>query len=384
MISSRWVSVSILIFLLNGASPARADVTAAERGQIQAWMHAFEAELAKLRPYLVSDDSFQDANARKRIGEALTSLEKQASSGTPKGIEANPGFRVTYDLMAQHLRHTRKAFDDGKYGYARLRLNATTNFCASCHAQMPERKNEFVGEWGEMADLKAATLVNAEYLFITRRFDQALAKFDVLIRTYPASGLKAEQVMAVYGRKLAIFSRVKRDPGAAIANLRADLKNGKLPKDARASIEVWISVFERWKKKNKVDPSKLPTEKLIAFVKENAPGDKFRKLMPSDPDVVTYLHLSGLLYERLLSESEARFSQEILYYLAGLERPLAPLHWYSLSDSYWRECITKYPKMAYTKRCYEAYETELRERYPAQGKSAEDVRIQLERLKSYL
>lgn len=362
---------------------ADAKVTEAERGPIKSLMHTFESEMEKLRPYLVSDAAFEDPAARPKVEAALKTLEKQVNRAKPKGIDKNPGFRITYDLMAHHIRQTKRAFDSGKLPYARMRLNATANFCMSCHTQTPEQKNAFIGPWGNSADLKAATVVNSEYLFITRRFDQALARMDELIRKYPKSDLKAEQFLDVYRRKLAIFARVQRDPKAAVASFKADLGNKALPADIRKRVESWIADFEAWGKE-KEDPSAMTDEKLMAFVKKALPEERLRQSAVAAPEIVKALRLSGLLYERLLNSPDPALAQEFLFYLAGIERQLAPFYWYSLSDSYLRECITKYPKRPYTKKCYDAFETDLRQRYQGQGKTDDDVQAQLERLKSHL
>ncbi len=380
------MSIDRSLFLLLGffliCTVASGKVTRVERGQIKSLMHTFQAEIAKLRPYVTSEAAFADPKARVEIAASLNTLEKQASRSAPDGISSNPGFRITFDLMAQHLRQTKKVFDAGKYQAARIRLNATPNFCMSCHTQTPEKSDGILGAWGK-TELKEVTAGNAEYLFITRRFDEALKQMDELIRKFPKSNLKPDQFMDVYRRKLAIFARVKRDPAAAIVNFKKDLENADIPQDVRRNVEGWTSYFESWKSE-KEDPSRLSTEKLVAYVSKSLPEEKFRKIAPADPDVVAYLRLSGLLYERLLNENDSPHVQEILYYLAGIERQLSPLYWYSLSESYLRECITKYAKKPYTKKCYDVLESDLRNRYSEQGKTEDDVQTQLDRLKEYL
>jgi len=376
-------NLGFVVSIFFSFSLAIAEMSSIEKAQVKVVMHTFEAEMAKLRPYLVSDEAFQDPKALEKIDRALKSLEKQLNVKKPKGIEDNPGFRVTFDLMAHHIRQARRSFDRRQLSNARQRLAATGNFCMTCHTQTPESANAFIGPFGEDPKLKSPTLVNAEFLFITRRFDQALDRMNELIRKYPKSSLRADQLMDVYRRKLAIFARVQRNPKAAIENFKTDLANKEIPMDVRRNVEGWIKYLEAWQIE-KEDPAQLNTAKLMEFVKRRIPEEQLRKIAPADPDIVANLRLSGLLYERLLNEPESPFAQEILYYLAGIERQLSPLYWYSLSDSYLRECVRRFPKRPLTKTCYDTLESHLRARYLGDGKTDEDVQNQLSELKQYL
>lgn len=339
--------------------------------------------MRKLRPLISSEAEFENPKAQPQIAASLNTLEKQLSRNAPKGIENNPGFRITYDLLAQHLRQTKKAFDAKKLPYARQRLNATTNFCMTCHTQTPEAKASFFGPLNEDSGLKPITVSNAEYLFITRRYDQALSKIDALVRQYPKSDLKSDNFMDVYRRKLAIFARVYRKPKDAIANFKADLASKEIPMDVRRNVEAWIQFFENWQKE-KEDPAEFPTDKLLSFVEKNMPIEQTRQISPADPDVVAKLRFSGLLYERLFKEGNSPSAQKLLFYLSGIERQLSPLYWYSLSDAYLRECVIRYPKQSYSQKCYDAFATDLKNRYLDQGKGDDEVEAQLAGLKPYL
>ena len=73
----------------------------------------------------------------------------------------------------------------------------------------------------------------------------------------------------------------------------------------------------------------------------------------------------------------------MLYLLARCERSLAPLYWYSLSEIYLKECIVQFPKQSYGKKCLDAYEQGMHERYF--GKPIpEGVKNSIESLKRYL
>lgn len=359
---------------------AQAEEPDSDRWRLMNLMHTFEREFSKLRPYLVSDEKFSDPKARPEIQQALKSLEEVVKAQRPKKIDANPNFSLNFSLMSYHLQRVRRGFEHGGYAYARRDLNATAHFCATCHTQTSTPKQRLGGLWSG-PETDAVTYENAEFLFITRRFDQALEKYSELLRKYPKSGLKLEQVEGVFNRKLALFARVMRDPQAAIESFKKDLQNKELPAEAQANAQTWIKEFESWKNENPKIENQRP-EAFMAYVGKSRPGASAPKLAPSDSGLIRALRVSGKLYELLVKDPGGKFAQEILYDLALYERQLSQLYWYSLYQSYLRECVLKYPKKPLTKTCFDLYEADIKEEYAADLKSLpEDMRSAIEVLR---
>lgn len=332
----------------------------ADIGRVKATMHSFLVELAAVKPYLGSPEAFASDKGRKAVGSALDKLASKVRN-PPEKLKENVGFRITFGLLADHIQKTKTIFEKGEMEYARVRLAGTPSLCASCHTQTPVAMKSSL--FPPTDDLTAKTnFDNANFLFVIRRYEQALAQFDVLIRGYPGSGISDPQLNDLLRRKVAIYARVFRDPKAAVASFKLDLRNSKLPSDTHQIIKTWIQGFEKLGKE-KIDPEGLTTAQLLDRVTAQMPKEANRNIPTGDPNLLKLLYLSGLLYERIYSEPNAPRTQELLYYLSVFERSLAPLVWYSVPEVYLRECIVAFPPSSTSKRCLDAYESGMRERF---------------------
>ncbi|MGE0762598.1 MAG: tol-pal system YbgF family protein [Bdellovibrionales bacterium] len=354
--SFNWRQLALLLLLVLPGLVQADEVDGLTKGL----MHSFVLEYAKMNPYLTSEKAFSSKEGQATIGKSLKVLAGKVKSTSPQ-LEGSPGFRITYGLLADHLQKTEQAFQSGEMDHARMRINGLGNLCAACHMQAPRISHfsafEFVVERSQDVSFN-----NAEFLFVVRRYDEALAQYDKLVRDYPKSGLTPDQLSEVYRRKLAIFARVYRDPNAATENLSTDLKNKNLPIDVRRNIESWSTTLQSWKNE-KVDPAKLKTADLLTYTSKNLPVDLSRKIAPDNPQLLHILRISGLLYERLYKDPASDNTQGLLYYLARCERSLAPLYWYPINEIYLKQCVVQYPKKSYSKRCFEAYREGMQERY---------------------
>jgi hypothetical protein len=265
--------------------------------------------------------------------------------------------------------------------YARMRLNGLGNMCAACHMQAPKISNFTAYRFIEKA-ADEASFNNAEFMFIVRRYDEALASFDKLIRGFPKTAITSDQLDLAAQRKIAIFARVFRNPKNAIASFKTDLLNTNLPTQTRRNIESWVSALEKWKL-DTANPDKMNTEELVTYVENNLPNFALRNIAPNHPQLLNYLRLSGLLYERLFKESESPYTQRILYNLALCERSMGASYWYSISEIYLKECVVQYPKKEFSRKCYDAYKKGMEERYGS-GSIPENVQNSLDALKDYL
>lgn len=374
---SIWRQLALMALLSTVGTSAFADE---DKGRTKALMHNFVLEFARMSPYLASEKDFTSEKGKAAVGESLKNISEKIKAPSPL-IKENSGFRISYELLSDHILKTKEAFDRSEMEYARMRVNGIGNLCAGCHMQAPRIAKfsafEFVVGKNEQVSFE-----NAEFLFVIRRFDESLAQFDKLIREYPKGTLTSERLSEAYRRKLAIFARVYRDPVGAVNNLNEDLKNKAIPVDIRKNVETWISTLNSWKSE-KTNPENMPTEELLAFVAGSLSRDPGRKIAPSHPELLKLLRLSGLLYERLYKEPNGEYTPQILYYLAACERSLSPLYWYSLNEIYLKECIVKFPANPFAKKCYEAYRSGMQERYF--GKPLpEGVKQSLEAFKKYL
>lgn len=351
--------------------------------KLKVLMHSFLAEMEKLRPYLATEESFRSPKAQKIIGASIEILQNKATGDAPDTIENNSGFRLNFGMLKYHFRKTKEAYDMGALELARQNLNATGAICLGCHSQLPKQTAKSFPVWAQRDPGKKLTLESAEYLFVMRNFDGALAAYDELAQGFPKNQLEASQLPELYRRKLALLARVQRDPAAAIRNLNKDLSNNKLPADTREEIKSWIGYFQQWQKES-VNPDSLSTEKLLKYVKENLPEGVDRRIAPADPDVVRYLRLSGLIYERLLREAGTSTAQELVFRLAIIEKQLAKKYWYSLHQAYLRECIIGFPKSATTKLCFETYTKDIEDQFAGRSQIPPGAQSTIDSLKKYV
>jgi hypothetical protein len=326
---------------------------------LPALMHSFYSTLQELRPYINSEEEFKNPKNREKVKALLKSLENKIDENEVKDLSKAAGFDVTYGLLGNHIRETNYLYEHEIYGPAHNNLRATTGLCIMCHERLPKpaslEYNTFIGK-----EKPVDNLSDAEFYYIAHEFDQAMTIYDSVIRKYDGTP-KDFDFDQIYKRKIAFFARIQRNPKAAIANLKADIANAKLPSEVKRNLKDWIQYFEKWSKEGSKDPSKLSDKKFLEYVK--AETEKYasgQKIQISDPYIVDLLRLSGLLYEKIFKKPNKAYAAEMLYLLAKCERDLSPIQKYSLSDIYLKECVISYPKSSVAKQCFNDYEISMK------------------------
>lgn len=335
---------------------------------IKALMHYFNGSLNNLKPYMTSLEAFQNPQNKDSIRNELIQLEKKISDSQPQEIAETTGFDLSYNLMARHLRDTIRLYDSKIYVQAWEKMNATTTFCISCHTRLPEKVNlqilKDITVQGEQRPVQS--LQDAEFYYLSHRYAHALEIYDEKIKNYPGNNLSPDELKKIYERKIAFYARVHRNPNDAIESLRQDLKNKKLPKEYQEHIKTWIAGFNYLKKESTKNLQQLSDQKLLSYaqniISKSANGTQ---ISITDPQAIPLLLSSGLLYERLFKNKNSDLVPDMLYALSQAERQLSTLRLYSLSDIYLAECVSKYPKAAVAKLCFQDYELSMKTKYGA-------------------
>ena len=227
----------------------------------------------------------------------------------------------------------------------------------------------------------------AEFLFATRAFDQAFALYNQVIDGYPANKLKLEDVETSLDRQLAYFSRIKRNPSEAIAQIKIHQKNKELPGFLKANLKTWIAQFENWEKQITLDPKTATDKEIVAFAKKNIePKWTSSAMQASNPELVPYLRVSGILYEYLQLHPKSPIVPDILYWLAICDRTINDSFFYSLADMYLKECVIKFPTAPVAQSCFKEYEMETIANYTGSAGTflPAEVRTELNQMKSLL
>ncbi len=320
-------------------------------------MEQFLTQLTALKKYFVSEDKFVDPKNSLEISSRLkefAALAKQTKHD-PRLNQEN--FKFSRYVLEDHIVDTERVFRLGSKTYARWKLASTVSVCMSCHAQMPTANRSF-GEFGNFK-IFSSEFDQAEFLFATRAFDKAFDLYNKIIDGYPKNKFRPEQVETALERQLAYFSRIKRNPVEAIARMKAHQNNKELPEYLRRNIAAWISQFEGWDKQAIFDPKTATDAQVIEFAKKNIEEKWTSKMMEaSNPNLVTFLRVSGILFEYLQMHPQSKAVPEILYWLSICDRSINNTFFFSLADLYLRECIVKHPAHPAAKKCYKEYESE--------------------------
>jgi hypothetical protein len=347
------------------ANDKAAESTDADKIPLKATMHFFYGTILDLKPYMVSYDAFKDPKNKMTIITSLKNFESKLTELEPQKIKNTSGFGATYGLISRHLRDTQELLESGIYEYAWDKLNATTGLCIACHTRIPEKIETI--PWKVLKDRmeKGPNFRDAEFLFLSHQYEKALEQFDGIIKNF-SEGQNLSELKLILERKLAFFARVNRDPVMAIKSFNINLSNKKLPKQISKTIKTWIDSFKTWSQEPPKDYKNLSDLELLELVKQKIDTKLFgRKIDLNDPYLVDLLRYSGILYERLfgpkLSKSDS--AAEMLYLIAKIEQDLAPIRFYSLSDVYFKECITEYSKSPIAKKCFVDYSVSIKSKF---------------------
>lgn len=335
-----------------------------QESKLPVLMHSFYATLQELRPYINSEEEFKNPKNRDKVKSLLKKLENKIDGNKVKDLSNAAVFDVTYELLGSHIRETNYLYEHEIYGAAHNNLKATTGLCIMCHERLPKpaslEYNTFIGK-----EKPVDNLSDAEFFYISHEFDQAITIYDSIVRKYDGTPNDFD-FDQIYKRKIAFFARIQRNPKNAIANLKADAANLKLPTEVKQNLKDWIQYFETWNKEQKNDPAKLSDKKFLEYAKvETEKYTSGQKIHISDPYIINLLRLSGLLYENIFKKPNNAHAAEMLYLLAKCERDLSPIQKYNLSDIYLKKCVISYPKSGVARKCFNDYEISMKLKFKA-------------------
>ncbi len=322
---------------------------------VQGLMDRIFSNLARITKYSLSEDEFKKKEHEAEIKQLLKDTTQSVKTATQQHELKNPIMKISGEVLATQFADAENAFNSGHKSYARWMVNSSLSICMSCHAQVSKanqpfddlfRQNNFKEKYDQ-----------AELRFVLRNYDKALPMYTELIDNFPTNKLPVEKLETSLKRKVAIFARIKRDPAVAIQALEKDLKNKNIPKYLHKNIESWIALFNEWKKEKDVDVTKLTDSEILKFIEKQMKKDVWDKLQESEsPRSVTYLRVSGVLYDYMATHPITKITPEILYYLAICDHELNNNFFYSLAELYLKECVIKYPTSKIAKKCFLKYE----------------------------
>ena len=372
--------ILILLSILLGTSAfaVDSDPIASEASVLQK-MHDFFSSLSALRPYMVSSEKFKAPENSQTIEAELTQLENNIKLAAHEPSLSTPSYRISRQVLQSHVSDTLRLFRYGNKDRARWSLNSTMSLCMSCHSQV--RANSTSGLILEASGLFPLSFERAEWLFVARNFDKALELYSNTIRSYPANKATPDQLKASLERKIAIFTRVKRDLDGAKINLEGDIRNKDLPLAVQETIRSWIITLRNLQSEKLPDPNKATATEITEFAKTYL-DIKGRPIREENSREAMYMLVSGVLYEYINKHPKTELAPQILRWLAKCDEEINSRFFFPLVDVYLRQCIVQYPTSPIAKECYKDYENSIKTSYPR--KVPESVTEDLAELKETL
>lgn len=321
-------------------------------------MNQFLGQLTALKKYFISESKFVDPKNNLEIASHLTKFSRFAREAHHDPTLSQENFKFSRQVLEEHITDTERVFKIGNKSYARWRLASTISVCMNCHTQVATSNRSF-REFGNFK-IFSSKFDQAEFLFVTRAYDKANELYDVIIDEYPKNKNKPEQVQTALERQVAYFSRIKKNPTDALSKMKSHQKNKELPEYLHLNIAAWISQFEIWEKQTTFDAKTATDNQIIEYTQKNIEAKWTTPMMAaSNPNLVMYLRVSGILYDYLQTHPQSKITAQVLYWLAICDRSIDNTFFYSLADLYLRECITKYPTDPVAKKCLKEYEAEM-------------------------
>ncbi len=358
----------------------------------------------KLIPYMNNEMKFQDPKSSGVIISNLTNISNAFKNSEHIKTFKTPGFQPSYEVVKDHLQHTIDAFNTNNKLFARTRLKATASLCISCHTQLSGGKRGFitsvnaVGRGNFDNDFEYA-----EFLFVTRNFNKSIRYFDRAITkrmekneelkkindkvgASGAEGYLDRSIGQSLNRILTTYTKVYFRPDKAITSLSKYENDPKISKMIREDVKDWIKQLKVWKNSKTVYSLNKESD-LRSFINTYlSPLVGNDKTVEDGSQDVTLLVASGFLTKYLAQRPNSKLVPEILYWLSIADRSLNFNFFYSLSDVYLKECITRYPKSEFAPKCFKEYEQNVIFGYSGSGGTSipEEEKKELERLKKFL
>jgi hypothetical protein len=354
--------------------------------QAKAVMGSVYESFVKIIPYVYADKANYEAlNVKKNQDELISNLTE--ISNLFKGAKhveffQKPGFKPSLDTINTHLEDTILSLQSHNFVFAQSRLKAVTALCVSCHSQLSDSmaKNAFGEAIGkEKRSRFESDYAFANYLYLVRRFTEAVNYFELSINTHleksqTSSNSKVfddnssnQEIMGAIRRVLSIYTKINLNPEKAISFLKKYQGKKNISKFNKATMAAWLKSLESWKSYDSSKPVMI--EEYIAKYLEPIENKK-EKSMTEEGDI-TLLISSGVLTKYLSENPKTSLTPAILYWLSLAERRLSNTYFFSLSDLYLKDCITLYPKSDYAKKCFREYEENLTFGYS--GSSGTDI-----------
>lgn len=327
---------------------------------------------------------FNSKSSEKEKLDHLNKIEKYILSSSFDKMIDSPILNPIKSSLKQSFKEIKSAHINGEKKYSEYRAKKLIALCISCHSQLPSKSFKPLNQ-KRLGRLKS----------VTDKYNMAL-----LFRDYKlANSILEDRIFSEVDQKEKPY-KLQLDLDKIVDNYLTHLQD-------RKGLEKFLNKINLNFKKNKelltyiydfqLSLKKWNNEEIENIKESNLKMLIKKYLVPLEDDLssiyfiaanerVTTSILKGMLTEYLLLYPDRDFTPEALYWRALLEKQHDSIDFYSLADLYNTECILRYSKSKFAKKCYQNLERSTRDGFTGSSGTniPKEVKKSLENLKRHL
>ncbi len=246
----------------------------------------------------------------------------------------NQGYSVAFRNFKRNLRSLEDScrIKGADTNFRKSTYQGLVKSCFHCHSSdRMDRKLPPIPFKGERKE-------KIEMYMMSRNYAQAEMQIDKYFKKVNDKNLKD-----IFELEQNLFLKVYNSPAKLISRYQTRLKQG-LKKPWNWKLKTWIFELKNLPKYKR--PTTLFQDARVFIEKRIG-------LFVSESERIRLKHLLGRLHH-YLHEAEKKETPEVLYYLGSLENRLEH-NFYSVDNLYLMECLDKFNKTPYGKKCYNEF-----------------------------
>lgn len=386
--------MKFLVFLLTfciSSSWASTTMVNTEDSKLQAKgiMDNVYQSFIEIIPYVYSDENMveklkKDPVAKAKLLKDLNEISSFFKSAKHAEYFQRPGLKPTLDTMNSHLEDTINSITNNNFAFTQKRLNVLTSLCISCHGQLSAKgaANAFGDSLSKAERNKfESDFAYGNYLYLIRRFDDS-EKYFLMAIDHALIESRTNELYSSMRRIMSIHTKISFDYKRASAFTEKYISNPALPQLAKNTFKSWNTSLKEWKDyKSEAEPN------IEVFIKKYlSPLEDIKEQTGDGKNDITLLVAAGVFSKYLNDHPKSELTPQILYWLSIAEKRLSNTYFFTLSELYLKDCIKRFSKSPYAKKCYGLYEENITLGFT--GSSGVDIpadeKKELIRLREYL
>lgn len=330
------------------------------QGHAKIIMNEVYDSYVKIIPFVYSPEKVlrvsTDVKEKNELLVNLTNLSKSFKDSKHNEFLKRPGLKESLDTINSHLKDTIQYVSSGNFVFAQKRLNEIGSLCISCHTQLPKSiaKKSF-GEniFKEKRGVFDSDYSYANYLYLVRNYKDSRKYFEKVIENDLNNSDKTlnRKVIASLRKIVSIDTKVSFNYKKANIILSKWNADKRLSSIERNIIGKWIEDLAKWK----TDSSPLASNVSDIIEKYLNPLNSHNEKILNGEKDITLLVTSGFLSKYLIDNPKTQKAPEILYWLSFAEYRMSQSYFFSLGDTYLKDCIRKYPLSPFARKCFDEY-----------------------------